>query len=63
MRVRLQGQAETPGQAEICQLDRAQVLCEEDVARLEVPMHDAPLMAVKQAVQNPPHHALDLVNA
>ena len=63
MRVCFQGQAETPRQPEVSYLDGAKIVGQQDVAGLEVSVHYAPLVAVKQAVQHPPHHALDLANA
>lgn len=51
MGVRLQRKAEGAGKAEIGELDVRPLGIDEQVARLQISMHDAPLVAVEQPLQ------------
>lgn len=60
MRVGLERKSKRPCESKISQFDRPPVLTDQNVARLEVPVHNSSLVAVQQCLQDLVHDVLGL---
>lgn len=61
MGITLEWQAEAPGQTEVCYLDSRLGLVDEEVAWLQVSVHDPPLVAVEQTLQDLEYNRASLI--